>query len=294
MMLAEAGATIGIECLTLDPAPGLAGLSVAPAIVGAYDDEGSLAELAAASRRRDLRVRERPRGVGAVPGRAGRRRPAARVARVRTGPAPREDPVRRCRPRGPAVRAGRRRGGARRGARRRGCAIDPQERGASATTGRVRCGSRPSTPRGTRGDRSARCRRSSSPSSRSIASSRSWARVGATAPVAFYPLVENVHRDGILRVSTAPAGDVSPRLQAEAERLALDVMERLGHVGVLAIELFQVDDGSWATSSRPACTTPGTGRSRARRRRSSRTTSGPSAASRSARPPQRPTARWST
>ena len=59
---------------------------------------------------------------------------------------------------------------------------------------------------------------------------------------AFYPLVQNVHRDGILRVSIAPAPDVTPELQALAERHALAVMERLGHVGVLAIELFEVGE----------------------------------------------------
>jgi 5-(carboxyamino)imidazole ribonucleotide synthase len=49
MMLAEAGATIGIDCLTLDPTPDSPASRVAPAIVGAYDDEAALAELAAAS-----------------------------------------------------------------------------------------------------------------------------------------------------------------------------------------------------------------------------------------------------
>lgn len=59
---------------------------------------------------------------------------------------------------------------------------------------------------------------------------------------AFYPLVENVHRAGILRVSTAPAADVSPALRAKAERIAAAAMDALGYVGVLAVELFQVGD----------------------------------------------------
>ncbi len=63
--------------------------------------------------------------------------------------------------------------------------------------------------------------------------------------------MENVHRDGILRVSTAPAPDVTPELQARAERHALAVMERLGHVGVLAIELFAVGDGLLANEMAP-------------------------------------------
>jgi len=63
---------------------------------------------------------------------------------------------------------------------------------------------------------------------------------GATA---FYPLVENVHREGILRVSRAPAPGGGAELQAEAEHHAQGVMDRLGYVGVLAIELFETNDG---------------------------------------------------
>lgn len=58
----------------------------------------------------------------------------------------------------------------------------------------------------------------------------------------FYPLVQNTHRDGILRVSVAPAPGVSDGLRAHAERHAASVLERLGYVGVLAIEFFQVGD----------------------------------------------------
>ncbi len=58
---------------------------------------------------------------------------------------------------------------------------------------------------------------------------------------AFYPLTENHHRDGILRASYAPAPDLSPALQREGARLATRVMDRLDYVGVLAIELFEVN-----------------------------------------------------
>jgi 5-(carboxyamino)imidazole ribonucleotide synthase len=58
----------------------------------------------------------------------------------------------------------------------------------------------------------------------------------------FYPLVENVHRAGILRKSTAPAPNVPPALQAAAERIANHILHALGYVGVLTIELFQVGD----------------------------------------------------
>jgi 5-(carboxyamino)imidazole ribonucleotide synthase len=58
--------------------------------------------------------------------------------------------------------------------------------------------------------------------------------------LAFYPLVENRHEDGILRVSLAPAPDLDQELQARAEEYARRVLEDLDYVGVLAIELFQV------------------------------------------------------
>ena len=57
-----------------------------------------------------------------------------------------------------------------------------------------------------------------------------------------YPLVENHHQDGILRLSLAPAPELVADLQGEAEHVAGTVMDELDHVGVLAIELFQVGD----------------------------------------------------
>lgn len=57
----------------------------------------------------------------------------------------------------------------------------------------------------------------------------------------FYPLTENHHRAGILRTSYAPAPGLTGPLQAEAEELAALVLDRLGYVGVLAIELFEAD-----------------------------------------------------
>jgi 5-(carboxyamino)imidazole ribonucleotide synthase len=63
---------------------------------------------------------------------------------------------------------------------------------------------------------------------------------GRSGAMAFYPLVENHHREGILRLSLAPAPDLPSALQAQAERYAARVLEALDYVGVLAIELFQV------------------------------------------------------
>jgi 5-(carboxyamino)imidazole ribonucleotide synthase len=60
---------------------------------------------------------------------------------------------------------------------------------------------------------------------------------GADGDTRFYPLVENVHEDGILCTSRAPAA-AAP--QAEAEEYATKLLEGLGYVGVLALELFDV------------------------------------------------------
>ena len=61
---------------------------------------------------------------------------------------------------------------------------------------------------------------------------------GWTGETAFYPLLENHHRDGILRRTIAPAPDVSPELQAEAEDHLRRLMETLNYVGVLTVEFF--------------------------------------------------------
>lgn len=53
--------------------------------------------------------------------------------------------------------------------------------------------------------------------------------------MAFYPVVENVHRDGILHTSTPRHDDA---LQGEAEAYIRRVAEHLGYVGVLAFEFF--------------------------------------------------------
>lgn len=54
----------------------------------------------------------------------------------------------------------------------------------------------------------------------------------------FYPLAQNVHEAGILRVSRAPAPRGTPALQSLAEAECGRVMDELSYVGVLAIEFF--------------------------------------------------------
>jgi 5-(carboxyamino)imidazole ribonucleotide synthase len=60
-----------------------------------------------------------------------------------------------------------------------------------------------------------------------------------TGETAFYPLVENHHRGGILRLSIAPAPNLNRTLQQTGERAAKRVMQELNYVGVLAIEFFE-------------------------------------------------------
>lgn len=72
-----------------------------------------------------------------------------------------------------------------------------------------------------------------------------------TGEVAFYPLVQNHHPGGILGLTLAPAANVSPELQAQAERYARSILERLDYVGVLALELFQAGDQLLANEMAP-------------------------------------------
>ncbi|HVO59259.1 MAG TPA: 5-(carboxyamino)imidazole ribonucleotide synthase [Dongiaceae bacterium] len=73
-------------------------------------------------------------------------------------------------------------------------------------------------------------------------------RSGETA---FYPLVENHHRAGILRLSLAPAPHLADPLQREAEAAARRVLEALDYVGVLAIELFECEGRLLANEMAP-------------------------------------------
>jgi 5-(carboxyamino)imidazole ribonucleotide synthase len=58
----------------------------------------------------------------------------------------------------------------------------------------------------------------------------------ADGDVAFYPLNLNVHREGILRLTRAPYGNVA--LVRQAQRAAKKLLEHFKYVGVLTIEFF--------------------------------------------------------
>ena len=62
---------------------------------------------------------------------------------------------------------------------------------------------------------------------------------GPDGRFAAYPLIENLHRDHILHISTCPtAGD-----EGVAKDMAKSIMDALDYVGVMATEFFQMKDG---------------------------------------------------
>lgn len=71
---------------------------------------------------------------------------------------------------------------------------------------------------------------------------------GRDGAIAFYPLVQNVHRSGILRTARPRTGDP---LQALGEDYARRVLLHLDYVGVLAFEFFVADGGLLANEIAP-------------------------------------------
>ncbi len=60
---------------------------------------------------------------------------------------------------------------------------------------------------------------------------------GRQGEIVYYPVSENTHREGILRLSVSRPGDP---VQAQAEQYLVRLLEHFDYVGVLALELFQV------------------------------------------------------
>ena len=73
----------------------------------------------------------------------------------------------------------------------------------------------------------------------------------ADGTVAFYPLVENEHRDGILVLTRAPAPVVGDRMRETARGYVRSILEDLDYVGVVALELFQDGDHLLANEMAP-------------------------------------------
>src|SRR5207247_2338541 len=73
---------------------------------------------------------------------------------------------------------------------------------------------------------------------------------GKSGERAFYPLIENHHRDGILDRSIAPAPNAGS-LQGLAEQHVGAALTTLEYVGVLAIEFFVAGDALFANEMAP-------------------------------------------
>jgi 5-(carboxyamino)imidazole ribonucleotide synthase len=69
---------------------------------------------------------------------------------------------------------------------------------------------------------------------------------GKDGSMVCYPLIANVHRQGILSYSIAAASAVPAALQQDAERYFQALTDALHYVGVLAIEFFVVGEGEQA------------------------------------------------
>ena len=62
---------------------------------------------------------------------------------------------------------------------------------------------------------------------------------GATA---IYAPAENLHRDGILAISTVPSASIAPSLETDAVAATLRIAHALDYVGVLCVEFFVVQE----------------------------------------------------
>lgn len=67
--------------------------------------------------------------------------------------------------------------------------------------------------------------------------------------IVFYPLIQNFHREGILRTSIAPYADAA--LQHKAEAYMAGLLEKLDYVGILAVEFFVVKEELVANEMAP-------------------------------------------
>ena len=72
----------------------------------------------------------------------------------------------------------------------------------------------------------------------SVIAARGWGGESAA-----FPLAENVHRNGILHLSSAPAV-LAPGQATEAGLIADRILSGLDYVGVIGIELFELEDAS--------------------------------------------------
>ena len=65
---------------------------------------------------------------------------------------------------------------------------------------------------------------------------------GLSGEIQIYPIAENVHRRHILHTTRAPAR-MPDAQRTRAHEIAVAIAEALGHVGVMAVEMFELADG---------------------------------------------------
>jgi 5-(carboxyamino)imidazole ribonucleotide synthase len=224
-MLALAGIPLGLRFRFLDPSPEACARTVGELLVGAYDDPGLLDRLADGADAVTFEFENVPveavRRVGALPGPAalehGRDRLAEKELSRRLG-----IPTARFGTTAdvglPALVKSRRLGYDGKGQR----VVDRDEPLASGELAEELV-----------------------PFDRELSLLAVRGRDGETR---FYPLVENVHENGILRLSRAPAA-AAP--QAEAEAMGRALLDELDYVGVLALELFEVEGSLLANEFAP-------------------------------------------
>ncbi|MEX2122574.1 MAG: 5-(carboxyamino)imidazole ribonucleotide synthase [Woeseia sp.] len=85
-----------------------------------------------------------------------------------------------------------------------------------------------------------------------IAFDREVSVIGARSPrgeIVVYPMTQNEHRDGILRVSSAPAE--GSEVARAATRHLTELLTHLDYVGILALELFVIGDRVLANEFAP-------------------------------------------
>jgi 5-(carboxyamino)imidazole ribonucleotide synthase len=244
-MLALAGAPLGVRCLVLEPAPAAPAGVAAEVITAPFDDPAALDELA---RRCDvvtievehvplrslewlalrLPTRPSPAVVAVAQDRLAEKRLFRRLG---LGTAPFAEPgdLTAGFPAGTIVK--RRTGGFDgRGQVRLGPAASP-----AAIADATRSLGGPCT------------------AEELVAFDRELSIVGARSvdgAVQTYPLVENRHRDGILRETRAPAASSSDAVASAGVALTR-IMDDVDHVGVMALELFDIGGRLWANELAP-------------------------------------------
>ncbi len=73
---------------------------------------------------------------------------------------------------------------------------------------------------------------------------------GSDGATAIYSPAENLHRDGILAISTVPSSAIAPTLEADAVAAALRIAHALDYVGVLCVEFFVMQETAREVSHR--------------------------------------------